>query len=101
MPKLESAQRALSLCVIAAALLLSACASTATDPVASAVAIAEARCECTRQNAPSVAACLNQASNGLYRATAAIDDGLTRTAMVRAYEDAFRRCPWDDPSYYR
>lgn len=96
-----TARRALATVVAAAALGLSACAGTAADPVSSAVAVAEARCECTRQHAPHVAACVNQAANDLYRITTALEDGPTRTAATRAYEDAFRQCPWDDPAYYR
>ncbi len=87
--------------LLALACLLTGCNSHGADPVAVATDIAEARCECTRQNAPSVARCVNQASHALHDATSRISDGAVKSAMVRAYEEAFRKCPWDDPSYYR
>lgn len=67
-----------------AAPFLPGCASNAADPVAAAVAIAEARCECMRQNAPSVAACVNKAAHSLHGATVAVTDGAVKSAMVRA-----------------
>jgi len=87
--------------LILLATLLCACSDRVGDPVSSAVAIAEARCDCTRQKAPEVAPCVNHAAEGLERITTTVDEGATRSALVRAYEAAFRNCPWDDPSYYR
>ncbi|MFB9066565.1 hypothetical protein B1808_14415 [Pseudofulvimonas gallinarii] len=71
------------------------------DPVEAAILIAEERCDCTRQHAPEVARCSSRASKALMSATQAQDDSRIRSAMVNAYQDSFRKCPWDDPSYYR
>ncbi|TCS90998.1 hypothetical protein EDC25_1562, partial [Pseudofulvimonas gallinarii] len=48
-----------------------------------------------------VARCSSRASKALMSATQAQDDSRIRSAMVNAYQDSFRKCPWDDPSYYR
>lgn len=71
------------------------------DPIEAAIRIAEERCDCTRQMAPEVARCTSRASKALMSATQAQEDSGIRSAMVRAYQESFRKCPWDDPSYYR